>query len=272
MIVRIVVIAAVAVLLCLPARVSAATQTSITVGVHGTMHAELFEPDAPGPHPGLIVLHTSSGLRDADLDTARQLADEGYVCLVPAFMDAYHLTYDSRRDTFGRNGDAIFADLVQAIGVLKSDANVHGAPIGAIGFSNGGYFAVWLALTGNVQAGVSYYGAYSAAGGDVSETRFKQLASSSAAPILILHGESDDTVPVEAARRLAGILQSAGAPYEMHLYPDTGHSFDRGAIAAKLGGGRIGGGRISRGAASGNDDAAADAWSQTLAFFRKYLH
>jgi carboxymethylenebutenolidase len=244
----------------------AATHTSVMVGVRGAMHADVFEPDGPGPYPGLILLHTSSGLQDADLDTARQLTDEGYVCLVPSFMAAYHLTYETRRETFERDGDAIFADLVQALGVLKSDPKVQGTSVGAIGFSNGGYFAVWLALTGNVTSAVSYYGAYSAAGSDPAETRFKKLAGPNAAPILILHGENDDIVPVGAARRLAGILREAGAPYEMHLYPDTGHSFDRGAIAGKLGRNPIRGSRPA-----GDDAATGDAWAQTLAFFRKYL-
>lgn len=252
------------------APVAAATHTSVMVGVHGTMHAELYVPDGPGPFPGVLLLHTSGGLQPADLDTAQELADEGYVCLVPAFMAAYHLTYESRRDTFDRYGDAVFADLIQALGTLKSDPHVQGGNVGAIGFSNGGYFAVWLALTGHVQAAVSYYGAYTAGGSDVDEKRYRSLVGPAAAPILILHGEDDTTVPVAAARRLAAMLAGAGAPYQLQIYPATGHSFDRGEIAVKLGTKSVNA-RSLRGASTGDDAAAADAWAQTLAYFRTYL-
>jgi dienelactone hydrolase len=209
-------------------------------------------------------------LREADIIFAQQLAAHGYVTLVPAFMAAYGITSETRRSTFTSDADPIFADLVDALGVLAHQPLVNGAKLGAVGFSNGGYFAVWLALTGHVGAAVSYYGAYSGAGADDAETRFRKAANANAAPILILHGLNDDTVPVEAARRLAGILDGAHAAYEMQLYPATGHSFDRGGLAAPI----RPNGRTMRADPNGDtgDRAAeADAWTRTLAFFEKFL-
>lgn len=177
-----------------------------------------------------------------------------------------------RAETFSSDGDAIYADFVQAIGVLRSDPKVQGGNIGAVGFSNGGYFAVWLALTAKVQAAVSYYGAYTGAGGDLSETRFRRLASATASPILILHGLDDQTVPVAAARRLTGILSGAHAPYEMQRYPDAGHAFDRGGLLPPIVGAHAREFRVAEpGNDPGNKAASVDAWARTLAFLQKCL-
>ncbi|MGH7717088.1 MAG: dienelactone hydrolase family protein, partial [Vulcanimicrobiaceae bacterium] len=218
---------AAAVISTIPIGPAVAAQTEIAVGVRNTMHATLVTPDGPGPYPGVLILHTSGGLEDADLAFARRLAAEGYVCIVPAFMAAYGLSAQSRDDAFTRDADAIYTDLVSALGTLQSNPKVQGSKLAAIGFSSGGYFAVWLALTNKVQAGVGYYGAYSGAGTDKALTRFQALASASSAPILILHGADDATVPIRAAQRLASILDKIKAPYQIQVYPDAGHLFDR---------------------------------------------
>ena len=42
-------------------------------------------------------------------------------------------------------------------------------------------------------------------------------------PVLILHGEQDDVVPVEHARLLAGALEARGKPFELEILPEEGH-------------------------------------------------
>jgi dipeptidyl aminopeptidase/acylaminoacyl peptidase len=44
-------------------------------------------------------------------------------------------------------------------------------------------------------------------------------------PVLILHGEQDDVVPVVHARLLAGALEDLGKPCELGLLPEEGHSW-----------------------------------------------
>ena len=223
------------------------------VGVKNNMRAFLLTPDGPGPYPGILVLHTSGGLQSADTEFAEHLVESGYVALVPAFMEAYGITARTRRDTFVGDASAIYADFVAALDVLSHLSKVKGAKLGAVGFSNGGYFAVWLAAAGKVQAGVSYYGALTGAGSDTSLGRFREAFAKSSAPVLILHGTADGTVPMQAAQHLAEIIAAVQSPYELQLYPGVDHRFERdhGAPAA--------------------DAAAADAWQRTLAFFAKYL-
>ena len=38
-------------------------------------------PDAPGPHPGVVVIHEAYGLNDSIKDITKQFADKGYAAL-----------------------------------------------------------------------------------------------------------------------------------------------------------------------------------------------
>lgn len=230
-----------------------AQQTDLLVGVNKSMHATLIAPDGDGAYPGVLVLHTSGGLEGADIAFAQALVKAGYVALVPAFLQAYGITGRTRIQTFTADADPIYADLVAALDTLAHDPRVSGRKLGAVGFSNGGYFAMWLAATGKVQAGVSYYGALSGAGTDKDLVRFKSVFNRTSSPVLILHGLDDGTVPVGAARKLGALVTAAGSPVEVHLYDGAGHRFERTPGSQP------------------DTAAAADAWQQTLAFLAKSL-
>ncbi len=229
-----------------------ADTTAIKVGVAQNMDAQLLTPDGAGPFPALLLLHTSGGLQAADLEYAKRLVDKGYVVLVPAFLDAYGIRARTRQLAFTGSAQPIYADLVASLEQLRGNAKVKADKLGAIGFSNGGYFALWLAATGRVRAGISYYGALTRAGTDRSLSRFQQAFSATSSPVLVLHGDSDSTVPVAKARELDAILRGAGTPHEVHTYADAEHRFDRDQGAA-------------------NAAAAADAWQRSLSFLRRHL-
>lgn len=229
-----------------------ADSITIKVGENKTMDAQWMMPDGPGPYPALLLLHTSSGLQSGDLEYAKRLVAEGYVVLVPAFLDAYGIKAKTRQSTFTTFAQPIYADFVASLELLRSNNKVNGKKLGAIGFSNGAYFALWLAATGQVQAGVSYYGALSGAGTDKSLNRFQQVFSATSNPVLVLHGTDDSTVPVGKALELANILAEKKTPHQFRQYDGAEHRFDR-----------------DRGAS--NDAAADDAWQRTLAFLSMLL-
>jgi dienelactone hydrolase len=101
---------------------NAETQT-VAVGASHKMRAILITPDAPGPRPAILVLHTSGGLQTADTQFAEALAREGYVALVPAFMEAYGIVGRTRRETFTGDAQPIYDDLVAALAEIAEAAH-----------------------------------------------------------------------------------------------------------------------------------------------------
>jgi carboxymethylenebutenolidase len=237
-------------------RVGSAAEETIQVGAKKKMAAHLILPEGQGPFPAVLVLHTSSGLRPKDLDYAKRLAGEGYVSLVPAFMEAYGITNQTRQATFTTYGGEIFADLIDAVELLKKRPQVAQEKIGAVGFSNGGYWAALLAARAKIRAGVSYYGAFTAAGADRSLKHFQQAFTKDSSPVLILHGSRDSTVHVDNVQRLFAILEEKKSPYDGKIYTGAGHSYDRAGDGID---------------AKADAEAAADSWTRTLAFFRQHL-
>jgi carboxymethylenebutenolidase len=196
------------------------------------------------------VLHTSSGLRPSDHRYAGQLADQGYICLVPDFFKAYDLSDNTRDRTFTTHAQSIYADFVSAIDTLKKTDGVQADRIGAVGFSNGGYWALLLAAKGDVQAGVGYYAAVTGAGTDKSLNAMRSAFNAKSSPVLVLHGAMDRTVAPQFAEQLKSVLVSASVPHEFHMYPSAGHSYERGNL---------------------DNEAAADSWQRTLRFFEAHL-
>jgi dipeptidyl aminopeptidase/acylaminoacyl peptidase len=43
-------------------------------------------------------------------------------------------------------------------------------------------------------------------------------------PLLLLHGEADDRIPVEQSRQLAALLAAAGKPVRLETFPGEDHS------------------------------------------------
>src|SRR5471030_1553867 len=136
------------------------TSQTITVGLRKNMEATLFTPNGPGPFPTVLVMHTSGGIAEADRGYCANLAREGYICIAPAFLRAHGITNpELRRKSFNSEAKPIFDDFVEIIGELDALTKAKKAAVGAVGFSNGGFFAMLLAATRRVKAGVSYYGA-----------------------------------------------------------------------------------------------------------------
>ena len=235
-------------------RPAGAGEQTVTVGIKHNVEATLYTPDGPGPYPGVLVMHPSVGIEQADREFGAKLSREGFIALVPAFLRAHGIMSENRRAAFTSDAQAIYDDFVYMLGEMNRLPKIKPGALGAVGFSNGGYFAAWLAATGKVKAGVGYYGAYSGAASDQELKRFRQTFTASSAPFLILHGTADGIVGVKAAQRLGGALKQAGAPHQLVIYPDAGHSFDRNFSAV------------------GNQAAAQDGWQRTVAFFRTYLH
>jgi carboxymethylenebutenolidase len=229
------------------------TSRMVTVGVRGNMEATLYVPEGPGPFPSIVVIHTSQGITEVDRQYCAKLAREGFICIVPAFLRAYGIKQDIKMLTFTQDREAIMADFRQTIGLLNGLPTARPGAVGAIGFSNGGFFSVLLAAQQQVKGGVAYYGALLGVMQPRANNPFLQSFTAASAPVLLLAGANDSTMGMEPVRALEGIIKTAGAPYELIAYPDAEHGFDRNNLRP------------------GNGVAGADAWARTFVFLRKNL-
>jgi carboxymethylenebutenolidase len=228
------------------------TSQTVTVGLRKNMEATLFIPNGAGPFPTILEMHTSAGLKEADRGYCARLAQEGYICIAPAFLRAHGITNaELRRESFTSEARPIFDDFVEVIGELDALPKAKKGAVGAVGFSNGGFFALLLAAAGKVRAGISYYGALDGARTQPDLAPFSKRFTSASSPVLVLAGESDATIGMQPPQKLEAILKAAGTRYEIKYYPGTGHDFDRSGSTGP-----------------NNAASAADAWQRTLAFLR----
>jgi carboxymethylenebutenolidase len=165
----------------------------------------------------VLVLHAWWGLTEFIKEFCDRLANEGFVTLAP---DLYHGVVAS---TIGQaeklsstlEQDAVAKEITQAVAQLQgiSGTNTHG--IGVIGFSLGGFWALWLAdqKSNPVVATVVFYA-----------TRNDDYAQSHSAFQFHL-AESDDYEPTSEVEKVQNSLSAAGKPAEFYSYAGTTHWF-----------------------------------------------
>lgn len=176
-----------------------------------------FLPAAPGKYPAVLALHGSGGIREGWSDQpSRLMAGQGYAVFLVHFFERTGTVFADRDATRTH-----FPDWMRTIGDAMTFAMQHAAVdpnrVALLGFSLGAFLALAVAsVDPRVKAVVDFFG------GLPEELHgFTRMP-----PVLILHGEEDRVVPVSEATRLQQLLERAGTPYEMKLYPGAGHIFN----------------------------------------------
>jgi carboxymethylenebutenolidase len=202
--------------------------------------------NATGKLPGILVIHENRGLNPHIEDIARRLALDNFMAFAPdalAPLGGYPGAEDEARQLFTKlDRPKTTEDMVAAAQYLKARPDCTGS-IGAVGFCWGGAMSHTLAARlPDLKAAVAFYG---------SAPNPSEAAKVKAA-ILAHFAETDQRVndswpPYEAA------LKEAGAKYEAHTYPGTGHGFNNDTTPRY------------------NEQQAKIAWERTVAFFNKHL-
>lgn len=180
---------------------------------------ETFTPEGDGPHPLIVLLHGSGGMRMGGpifRDVAHMLAQRGYLVLLPHYFD--------RTGTVVADPAAHrrhFETWVTAVGEMVADGlarpDVAPGRVGLLGFSLGAYLALAEAtFDPRVGAVVAFFGGLP----DALAGRADRLP-----PTLVLHGDADPVVPVAEARKLQALLERHDVAHEVVIYPGQGHSF-----------------------------------------------
>ena len=194
---------------------------------------------------GVVVLHPWWGLNDDVKAYADRLADAGFAALAPDLYDGRVATTIEEADRLSTsmNEDAADALALAAVDALGEAIGDPAARLGAIGFSMGAAWALWLpAQRPEIAASVVYYG--SMEGPSLSRAR---------TPV---QGHFAETDPYESEAGLAEFertLRTAGREVELHRYPGTGHWFAEPSRDAYVA------------------DASDLAFERTVAFLRRHL-
>jgi carboxymethylenebutenolidase len=211
-----------------------------------SMDAFLARPDAPGPHPGVIVIHELYGLNDNIREICQRFAREGYVGLALDLFSNANRALCLARIMGGilvkplHNGTV--GELQAAIETLQHRAEVDPQRIGVIGFCMGGAYALQLAVVaGSVKVASAFYG----------NNPRPLSAFARACPIVGSYPEQDMTTG--DGRKLDAALQRFDIPHDVKIYPGAQHSFFNDLGPAY------------------HAEAAADSWARTMAFFTRYL-
>jgi carboxymethylenebutenolidase len=201
----------------------------------------LAEPSAPA-RAGVVVVHDWYGQLPHVRAAADDLAAAGLVAVAPDLYDGRTATDPGQAESLAgeMNRAAAPGRLKEAVTMVRARAG--GGPVGVLGWSLGGSYAVGLATSGDVDAAVLYY----AAGDDDDAAKIH-------CPVLLHLAETDEFDPPELYEGFAGTLRSAGTEVEVHSWPGTQHSFANRDVALHA------------------PEQAAEAWSITVRFLRDHL-
>ncbi|HEY2034406.1 MAG TPA: dienelactone hydrolase family protein [Rhizomicrobium sp.] len=215
--------------------------------------------------PVILVVQEVFGIHEHIRDICRRFAHQGYYAIAPSLYarqgDPGKYDMDHLKDLFvdivSKVPDAeVMSDLDSTVAFASTD----GADIshmGITGFCWGGRI-VWLYIAHNqkVKAGVAFYGALRSPS-PVSPLRPKyplDLAAQIDAPVLAFYGGQDKGIKVADIEEMRGALHDAGKTnFKLELFPDAQHGF------------------FADYRPSYNEKDAKQAWSEMLAWFRKYV-
>jgi carboxymethylenebutenolidase len=204
--------------------ISGRTQT-LQMPDGGAMDAYVAIP-AAGDGPGVLVLMEIFGVGAYIRGATDRLAEHGYVGMAP---DLYRRTRPGAQ--FGRGQEGLRAagaavaeldmagaieDAIVALAALRGLPEVHGGA-GTLGFCLGGTLAFGVAVNGDPDALVAYYGS--------GIPEMLDDADRITCPALLHFGAHDPYIPLEQSQGVAEVA-AARPGWEVHIQPDGGHAFD----------------------------------------------
>ena len=243
------------------------TAGEVTIDVAGfRMPAYRAQPEGKTGVPVVLVLSEIFGVHEYIADTARRLAQQGFLAIAPQL--------------FVRQGDAqsygeiskliseVIAKVPDAQVLSDLDATVAWAganggntdKLGVTGFCWGGR-QTWLYAQHNpkVKAGVAWYGRLVGDSTPLAPKSPLDQVAQLKAPVLGLYGGADTGIPLDTVEQMKAALASAGAKGNAAakastfvVYPDAPHAFHADYRP------------------SYRKEAAEDGWKRALAWFKQH--
>lgn len=167
--------------------------------------------------PSVIALYGSGGGHTGMEEPAGLLASQGFAVYILHFFDRTDTERVTDKATLLRHAPAWLKTLWDAVNYVEKQPQTDPTRIGLLGFSLGAYLSLaFAAYDSRIKTVVEFFGGF---------PREARLFMRRMCPVLILHGENDNIVPVQEAYDLKQLLEKKNIPYEIHIYPDAGHGF-----------------------------------------------
>jgi dienelactone hydrolase len=207
------------------------TFTNVTPGTAQEITATLVRPSGAGPFPAVVQLHGCGGLEEQSYRWARWFADHGYVALVVDSFGPRHVKGDCRSGPDEPPVTARFDDAFGALAYLQSLPYVRADRVAAIGWSQGGVYAMSVingpSLERAKKRGVVLPAVGFAAGiGVYPGGCFSLVNERAIRPLLVLIGGADDWTPASKCAEMVDAMRGRGADAAIVIYPGAYHYFD----------------------------------------------
>ncbi len=188
------------------------------------LNAAVFYPSTQGPYPIVLILHGTAGFQARAAPLGDVFAKAGFLSIYGAWFKGNADKYNSTLVPIAcPNGPPFSGANLDSTKYVKSLINVSrqlpgaiGRNVGLIGISRGATEALLVASTKEVQAVVSDSATYDPR--TSFDTPPLAEVKNLSAPVLILHGTADETVPVQEARDYERALVQWKKPFEVHYY------------------------------------------------------
>jgi len=191
---------------------------------------EAIVPDAPGPHPGILVMHDAVGISAMVRRRGHELAASGYAVLLSDMyggvlegdVDHNHAVFAALQADRQRLRDRALACHEALRGLPEVDA----ARTGAIGYCFGGQCALEIARSGaDLRAAVSFHG--------LLTTHQPAHVDTIAARVLVITGALDPYAPICDVHAFEAEMAAAGADWQVTVYGHGWHAFTDPDIASR---------------------------------------
>jgi carboxymethylenebutenolidase len=205
----------------------------------GEIRTKVIAPVGDGRWPGMLLYTDIFQLTESTLRTARRLAAEGYIVVVPEIyprgpLAGVALEFDEAGKQAGLDGAAATttaqfdADRIAVLDYMQQRGDI--TTLLATGFCIGGHLAFRAAFDPRVEATVCFYptGLHNGALGADADAGSLARAADITGRLMIIFGAQDPHVPADARLQILTALYAAGHQnLELHVYATGEHAFMR---------------------------------------------
>jgi dienelactone hydrolase len=210
-------------------------------------------PSGNGPFPVVILLHSSGGFKSDYIMNyiGGDYLKNGFAIYAPDFFKRHGITSQTRKKTWTTFREPIEKELSEIVEVAKQDKKIDSKNIFAVGFSNGGYWATYLAGTKQVNAASSHYGVWTFKGGlNGYPTKY---INKNCNPLLVLHPKKDKVQQLKYVKSHISKAEKSCSAVKVHYYDKGGHAWES---------------QKYQGGVGYNKEVWKDAVSRTVEFFK----